>query len=114
MAEGISVGVREDVNAMVQVDCAKLAARVARQSRVTSRMDVASTYALAHLEGSHPQYFSALGSAFREHARNGTRNERRRGLWRAWRRSAVLNFRASDQPALNHLICLRKCGQAVV
>jgi hypothetical protein len=38
LAEGIGLGVREDVDAMVQLDRAKFAARVARQSRVPRRM----------------------------------------------------------------------------
>lgn len=78
----MGAGVGEDVDAMVQMDCAKLAARVAWQSRVTSRMDVAGMHRLARLEASRHPDFLALRFAFRERAWNGIRSERGSGLER--------------------------------
>jgi hypothetical protein len=63
-------------------------------------VDVAGTYALAHLEASRDPCFSALRFALRDHTRNGTRNKRGSGLGRAWRRLAALYFRAMTSPLL--------------
>jgi len=104
LSEGMGVGVRENVDAMVQIDCAKLAARVAWQPRVAGRMNVAGAYALACLEASQYLYVSVRRVAFRELTRNGTRNKRGSGPRRARRRLTALNFRASDQPAFNHFL----------
>ena len=101
LAQGMGVGVREDVDAMVPMDRAKLAARVARQARVPSRMDVAGPYALTHPEAGLDRYFSVRRSALRDHSRNGTRNKHRRRLWRIQNRLSTLDLGACDQAALN-------------
>src|SRR5271165_2227901 len=98
----MGVGIREDVDAVVSVDRANLAARVARQARVPSRMEVAGAYGLTHREAGLHRYFSARRFTLRDRSRNGTRNKRGRGLGRAWRRLAALNFLASDQLAFDH------------
>ncbi len=103
LALEVRVGVGEDVDAVVAGDDPDLAARVARQARVSGRVDIASADALAHREARPNGRIVARGDAAIHHTRGRGQCEGRRGSRRAGRRRAGGRLLLRHQPVLHHL-----------
>src|SRR5260370_25879532 len=76
----VRVGKNED--AMIALDRADFATRVARQARVSGRIDIAAANMLPHLEARYRWDVALHGIASGNHPRHRFGGDRRRGLLR--------------------------------
>src|SRR5260370_24525106 len=93
LALEMGVGVGKDKDAMIALDRADRAARVAPQARVPGRIDIAAADMLPHLEARYRWDVALHGIASGNHRRHRFGGDRPRGFWRSSPRPAALDFR---------------------
>src|SRR5260370_22126252 len=91
----VRVGKNED--AMIALDRADFAARVARQARVPGRIDIAAANMLPHLEARYRWDVALHGIASGNHRRHRFGGDPRRGFWRSPAGPAPFDFGACYQ-----------------
>src|SRR5260370_689037 len=90
----VRVGKNED--AMIALDRADFATRVARQARVPGRIDIAAANMLPHLEARYRWDVALHGIASGNHRRHRFAGDPRRGFWVPRPRLAAFASRAVD------------------
>src|SRR5260370_41349505 len=91
----VRVGKNED--AMIALDRADFATRVARQARVPGRIDIAAANMLPHLEARYRWDVALHGIASGNPRRHRFGCDRRRGFWRSRAGPAAFDFGACYQ-----------------
>src|ERR1700738_4849655 len=97
----MSIGIRENKDTMTTIDRAELASRVARQARMTSRMQVADANSLAHLKASVHREVSAGSPATRDARPHFFGGERRSLRRRVRSRLSALHLSGREQAAFD-------------
>src|SRR5262245_22713398 len=104
LAGELRIRIGEYEYAVVAHDHADLAPRVARQPRVAGRMDVARAGPLAHRESRRRRDAAARRVAPRNHLRNGSSGDARRGLRRSGGGAPRIDLLARDEAACRELV----------